>query len=545
MNRRDFVVGALSSTSLFLLSRGAMGHPGAWIPPSLLTPDISPLQRLNVFGGSPLIEGDTHDEAHEIFWNKEGYIGTKGGIPRTSAHYDVVVLGGGLAGLNAAYNLPQHKLLVLDGHPRLGGNAKTQYYGRAFASLGSAYITRPEAGGLIDNFLGELRLKERFREVDHSQDVVEFQGRFLKGFWDGVTDPARSDDFRRVRAEMARIWDNEYPELPIWAPQDRPRFDALDRMSFERWIRQHLGQLHPHVLEYLYLYCWSSFSAPPEELSAAQALNFIVSDMAGTQALPGGNGLIAQALYERLAARRNATLRAPCFGVDVALEGGKARVCFKNERGELETVTADKCVLASPKMVMKHVVSGLPAGQERAMDEMSYRAYLVANVFMRKKIPSQGYDVFSQMGRVPTHGTRDSRERAIADITFADWAMRDTAEKSILTLYMPLPYDMAQQFLFIDGLYQKYHDKIRERLSPALVGMGLSWADVEGVRLVRYGHSMPQAQVGGVATGLFERAHADIADTLFFANQDNWGSPCFETSFVCGLQAALKIKGEA
>lgn len=494
---------------------------------------MAPIQRMSGFGGSPEIEGDIFDEAHEIFWAKDGYIARKGGIPAVSAQYDVIIIGGGISGLSAAYYLNGKKILLIDGHARMGGNAKSQLFGRSYVSQGAAYITMPEQGDEIDQLLGSLRLKPAFRKVDHEAEAVCMNGRYINGFWDGATDPARADEFRFAHKKLLDVYENNYPELPIWDPSaaGRNRFNSLDGIPFTAWIKNELGNVHPHIMEYISMYCWSSFGAVPEEISAAQGLNFLSCDLAGTLVLPGGNGLISEALYQNLIRRNNVTILNHSFAVDVRSEGGKAMVCFKNANGQLVSVSARHCIVAAPKKVMKKVITGLPDMQAKAMNNMSYRAYLVANVFLRRQIRSVGYDIFALTGNVPTNEYRDSMDRVFADIVFSDWAVNDSSGKSVLTLYMPLPYDMAQQYLFNPDLYNKYLDRVRAKLAPALPGMGLSWNDVEGMRLVRYGHALPVAHVNGVRGGLFETASQSIDNCIHFANQDNWGNPCFETSF--------------
>lgn len=543
MNRRDFLLSSLAGGSLLMLPEFARSRT---LSENLLPVnewDMAPLQRLTSFGGSSVVEGDTHDEAHEIFWDKEGYVKKKGGIPKVSANYDVVIVGGGLAGLAAAYKLSGKKILLIEGHPRLGGNAKAQVYKNSYASQGSAYITIPEDGDEIDTFLKELQLKNKFRKVDHLQEAVTLGGKSLTHFWEGASAPEFAEEFKRAHRKFQDIYENNYPELPIWdnSASARTYFNSLDTISFAAWLSRELGTSHPHILEFINLYCWSSFSAGASDISAAQGLNFLACDLSGTMALPGGNGLIAQALFENLKKKSNVTLLSSSFAVDVQSAGGKAVVCFKNRANQLQTVSARHCIFASPKLVAKKIISSLSSAQEKAMDNVSYRAYLVANIFLNKKVKSPGYDLFTMKGHVPQSPYEESKKRVFTDVIFADWALKDVAEKSILTLYLPLPYAMAQQYLFVPGLYDKYQARIMQELAPVLSHLSLSQSNVEGMRLVRYGHSMPLAKVGGVSSGIFESASRSIDGCIHFANQDNWGNPCFETSFGSALRVAEGI----
>lgn len=543
MNRRDFLVVSGVTGALSLLPSWAKAHTK--INPLTLknftSEDLSPVQRLTALRGSNVVEGDTHDEAHEIFWNKDGYIKKKGGIPAPSAHYDVVIVGAGIAGLTAAYYLPNKKVLVIDGHPRMGGNAKSQNAGKSWVSQGAAYLGENEDGDEIDKFLVSLGIKKHLRKVDG--EPVAINGKIFTKFWEGESDPARAADFVHVKKRLEEVYENEIPELPLWDMSARSAWDNLDRISFAEWIRREFGEVHPHIMELITLYCWSSYTASPSEISAAHGIYFFVSDTIGhPMVFPGGNGFLSQAVYDKLKGRGNVTMLGKAFAVDIAAVNGKAQVCYKSSENTLATVTATKCIVASPKMVMKFVISTLDPAQKKAMDDINYRAYLVANVMLKKKITSKAYDLYTLKGKVPTNEYNDSKERVFTDIVFADWAGKDNVDQTALTLYMPLPYDMAQQYLFVDTLYSKYEDRLKATLPQVLSNLGLSWADVDGYRLVRYGHSMPIAATGKVADGTFERASKDIAGCIYFANQDNWGSPCFETSWKCGVDVAAKCK---
>lgn len=536
MNRREFFLATLSGSALLSLPSWARDEKlNSYLIKSLTASplDMAPLQRLSRFGGSSVIEGDEEDDAHEIFWNKDGFIAKKGGIPAVSAEYDFIIVGGGIAGLASAHMLKGKKILLIEGNSRLGGNSKSQYIGKSFTSQGAAYITVPERGDEIDTFLGDLRIKNLLRPVDHTDEAVLMNGSYVKGFWDGATDEARASEFKRAHEKLIDVYENSYPELPVWddSSSGKRHFNSLDEITFQQWLERELGSVHPHIMEYITLYCWSSFSASPDEISAAQGLNFLACDTAGTLVLPGGNGLIAEAIYQDLRKRSGVTILNKAFAVDIKADTGKAVVCYKNAEGKLITVRARHCICANSKMINKKIISTLPVDQFKAMNDITYRAYMVANIFLKKKVPSVGYDIFDLSGKSPVNNVKDSNIKVYPDIVFSDWAMKDVADKSILTLYIPLPYDMAQQYLFVPTLYQKYQDKIKQRLLPALAGLGLSWADVEGMRLVRYGHALPLAERRGVSSGLFETASKSIDGCIHFANQDNWGNPCFETSF--------------
>ena len=305
----------------------------------------------------------------------------------------------------------------------------------------------------------------------------------------------------------------------------------------DHWLEQNFHEVHPHIREFLAQYAWSSFGGGLEELSAAQYLNFITSDLQGIIALPGGNGGIAKAIYQQLANDYRVDFSAHSFVVSVRSIGRKSEVTYL-KNGKLVTVLCRKCIVASPKYVSKYFIEDISKEQYEAMDKIGKRAYLVANVLLKKNIPSKGYDCYTLHEDVPDSDRYDSSARVFSDITFADWANYDRSAKQALTLYIPQPYPMAQQFLFNPLANQKYQKRVRKMIPTYLKNLGLSLNDVEGIRLTRFGHALPVANKGHISSGLLERAHNSV-DNIHFAGQCNWANPCFETAFETGRQAAI------
>lgn len=544
MNRREFLLRTFGVTSLVLIPNWLKAS-SQFAAKNLKNSQfiaIAPLEFLKALQGNSEVEGDVPDDAHEIFWNRDGYLGKKGGIPGITEHYDVIVVGGGMAGLSSAYQLAGKKILVIDGNPRFGGNSRSQAWGNNYVSQGAAYITLPEEGDEIDSFLGSLGLNKSFRHTTDNDEPVIFRGKIMKGFWKGATDPARAPEFIHFKETMLDINENYYPELPCWddSLETRKLVNDLDKFNFLYWLNWKFPNLHPHILEWVQMYCWASFGTEIDEISAAQGLNFLACDLAGSKVLPGGNGLITHAVFDSLKKRSGVTLEANSFCVDIRAEGGKSVVCYKTSSGNLKTVSAPHCIVAAPKFVSKKIISTLSQDQFKAMNAMTYRAYLVGNIILKRRIQSVGYDTFNLNGLSARRTMDHVTKRVYADVVCADWAMGDRGDKSALTLYMPLPYDMAQQYLFVPGLYEKYQDRAYSAIEPFMSGLGLNRGDIEGMRLVRYGHALPVAAVNGISSGIFEKASASIDGCIHFANQDNWGNPAFETSFGCALRAVEK-----
>src|SRR5690606_9989898 len=157
--------------------------------------------------------------------------------------------------------------------------------------------------------------------------------------------------------KLNEVYEDYYPDLP-WVPGgdiDRANLDRLDSIKFKDWVESEMPDVHPHVLEYFHQYCWSSFASSYEEVSAAQALNFITADLQGIQALPGGNAFITQALLEKIK-DGDITIKTNAFCVDIRESGNGVYVCYHENNKVLRAAQGKKVIVSLPKMVAKFVI---------------------------------------------------------------------------------------------------------------------------------------------------------------------------------------------
>lgn len=136
IERRDFLNGVALGAAGAWTARHA---PPAWAGVGQPQPGVPayPPARLGLRG--------EHPAALEAFGRIEGgeFRAFPSGAADTDESYDLVIVGGGLSGLSAAYfwhrALPNQRVLVLDNHDDFGGHAKRNeftYQGRTFLSFG-------------------------------------------------------------------------------------------------------------------------------------------------------------------------------------------------------------------------------------------------------------------------------------------------------------------------------------------------------------------------------------------------------------------------
>ncbi len=546
-DRRDFI--KLSAFSFFSL--GVPKHSekilNAVAGKSLIPLNIGPIQRIKNSEFQSLdFNGDNINRPHDILWNIDGYLAKKGGIPAPVEQRKVVIVGGGMSGLISAWKLRQLNPVLLEQDDFLGGNSKGEILNNSLFSIGAAYITVPDSGSEIEKFLKELNLLDELKQESAEEVKVSFQKKLMSDFWKGASDPTRAQEFIRVDEELKRIYNESFPDIP-WSKDSAlslDEFKKLDSMNFEKWLALTFGEVHPHILEYFQLYCWSSFNASIDEVSAVQALNFLAAEVAGVLALPGGNAAITQRIYEKLLKILSAdSLRAGAMVLRVEAKKEKeVWVTYENSQGEIKTIRAENCIVASPKFVAKHIVHDLPAEQSALFDKISYRAYIVANALFEGNFQSPAYDVYCLDGAKPNSPTpMNVPKRAFSDVCFGTWAAGDQTQNGVLTIYKALPYDGARQFLFSPMAHEKHKNLILKDLPEFAKTAGVDLSKMKGLRMTRWGHSIPVAQVNLLASVQLEKMNRPLKNSIFFANQDNWANPAFECAHDVAHEAALAI----
>lgn len=542
MQRRTFLHGTVLTTLASSLPRwnilAAPLSPQANPPANPILPISEAFSRD--------FNGDDISKPHDILWNRDGYIAKKGGIPTVSETVPLVVVGGGVSGLSAAYLLRDLKPVILEQAPQFGGNSKGESLGPTTFAIGAAYLVKPDENSDIENLLKELFLETSLREEKSEDMSVFFSKKINKPFWEGATDPEAAHEFLRVRDIFKNILENQYPDIPYidGSSISKELLYEWDSISFKQWMDKNLGPVHPHIEEYLQLYAWSSFCASLSEVSAAQMLNFITSEMDSILALPGGNAAITEKLYIRLQNEIGTqNLRSSCFVLDVAPNETGVRVIYEDSQGKLKAIQARSCIFASPKFVGARVITGLPAEQLKAMGEINYRAYIVANVILKNKIQSPTYELYDLKGEIPEDPrAMNPGERKFTDICFGSWAAEPGTDRGVITVYKALPFDGARQFLFSPFAHEKNRKQIEGQIPEILQALQLKESDVAGIRMTRWGHALPVASTGALSSGLAETAARSLGDRVVFANQDNWLNPSFEAAFGAAQSAALEIR---
>lgn len=436
-----------------------------------------------------------------------------------SRKVDVVVVGGGLSGLGAAYQLRDMNVLVLEHLDRIGGHAVRDRWEGIWYSGASAYFCEPEEP--LDALYEELALP--MKKIHEPADSAILS-------WNSVPDTFATgisklpypqkvrDDFTRARRDFLAMGDSDdYPLMPIGDTTDASKI--LDTMSFADWMLKE-KRYHPAVKEFIDLYCRSAFGAPSSaEVSAFAGLNFWLSEFADRYTFPGGNAQCAEILRDKIDAAGANRILSGATAVSIENIATGVKVTYVDRNGRPAAVEAKVAIAAFPKYIAKHVVKGIPADQLAAMSELRNGSYLVANVLCTAPITQSAYDTWTDCA-------------PFTDVLVADWVTRAPGEKrtgkQVLTVYYPLGYNNAA--VLNDDTYDAFRNSVVEHLELLFPG---ATEKIEDVRLYRWGHALCHAAPGWYTkrSEISKRA----VGRILFGHSDNQGLPAFESA----LQEAL------
>jgi oxygen-dependent protoporphyrinogen oxidase len=295
-----------------------------------------------------------------------------------SANCDAVVVGGGIAGLAAAWHLRDLDVVVLEAAGRVGGRIRSEPRAAVWLNLGAhVFGGEGSATGRLITGSGAraARVEGRLAAVALGDRVVA-SGRV-------ETYPFRLPLPLRSRAALVRAGVKlrlavrryaavaaERPGEPAAERQQR-MLDFLDDRSFSEFI----GPL-PADVDAILRATLNRSSGEPEELAAGYGVGYfhlVWNRSAGlSRNILGGPGTLVDALAAGLEGR----VRLGAEATEVVADGDGVVVRYR-QRGVEHELRARNAVVATPAFVTRAIVPGLPAETASALDAIRYGPYVV------------------------------------------------------------------------------------------------------------------------------------------------------------------------
>lgn len=469
---------------------------------------------------------------------------------------DVVVIGGGIAGLSAAWWLDRAGvkdlvLLELDrvpgGTAQAGASALTPYpWGAHYVVAplrhhGSMLALLAELGALDGTDAdGEPVVAEQLR-VREPEERVFYRGRWYDGqYLHAGASAADHAQLARFRAEIDRwvAWRDPQGRkafaLPAAAGSDAADLTALDRISFATWLDR-LG-LTSARLRWLCDYaCRDDYGLALADTSAWAGVSYFASRLAHPGAdhqpvvtWPEGNG----ALVAHLAGRLGPRVLLEHAAVDVRIPDSlpDAVEVVAQAPGGVVGVRARRAIVAIPGFVAKRVVAPLRAGV-RALPDIDRGAWAVANLHLDGRLAGRTGDAPPAWDNV----LYDSP--SLGYVTATHQRGRDHGP-TVLTWYYPFTGDAALARAQLDTASRE------DWAETALADLSRAHHDLRArcrrVDVCYWGHGMPRPRVGSVFDPALIAARAPIGP-IHMAGSELSGVALFEEALDHGVRAADEV----
>ena len=468
--------------------------------------------------------------------------------PSRTVETAVVIVGGGIAGLSAAWKLERsgvEDFLLLELEQAVGGNAGSGESAVSAYPWGAHYVPllTAEATAAQELFadLGIITGHDTGLPVynDYYLCSDPHERLYMYGRWqDGMVPQfgISADDRAQYRAFFAamdafktrRGADGRKAfAIPLALSSRDPALLALDRISMADYLARQ-GWTSPYLAWYVDYCCRDDYGAPHDQVSAWAGIHYFASrsgraanaDAQTVVTWPEGNGWIVKQLERRLSGH----LRTNAVAFSVGERGTGVEVGYLDlARNEAVMIKAKAAILAVPRFVARRLTDS--AADTAAFQ---YSPWMVANVTLDALPRGEGAPLSwdNMIYGSPLLGYVDATHQGL------DRVRRATT----LTYYYPLchaPPDQARAEALARP-YAEWRDMILKELlavHPELDG------HVKRLDVWLWGHGMIRPTPGFIWGS--ERAQALVArPPVFHAHSDMSGISIFEEANYHGVTAA-------
>jgi hypothetical protein len=505
--------------------------------------------------------------------------------PAFEQRTDVLVLGGGVAGLAAADELSRsnRSFALLELEDRVGGNARGHMMRAGDrmvrCPLGAHYLPVPPAGAVhVQQLLVSLDLArgsgESFaltsqgkRHLAHAPqerlwwpaDEHNPQGRWQAGLLPQVdSQSASQQQYRRFAQALAQVMEATRFELPVFSSSSERKGQvagvqrAFDAINFESWLREQ-GLRDEGLLWYLNYCCRDDYGADVSEVSAWAGLHYFASrhgfrapgDTAlaaedrGVLAWPQGNAWLTERVAERIEAARPEALKTGhlVLSVEDVGEATRREVLVRTwhaASGQVGAWRARDVIAAMPLRQAARVMAAPPLALLAAVKAQKTSAWLVANIAISEPLIERERSAQLQLAwdSVLYHG-------AGLGYIHAGHQSIGASGPTVLTWYHALGTQRSAAQSLLDLPWHHWRDLIVAELGgphPDLV------RKIERIDLMRYGHAMSVPAVGvfqSASSGALHALRKAPPDArVRFAHADLAGYSVFEEAWSLGIDIA-------
>jgi hypothetical protein len=469
----------------------------------------------------------------------------------------VAIIGGGIAGLTAAWKLKMENLsdfILLELEKELGGTARSGQGEPVGYPWGAHYLPVPfqenrELISFLDEMSllegrdaqGEVIVKEQFL-CREPEERVFYKGRWYEGLYLNV---GASEEDKRQFAEFEKqvdTWVNWRDAkgkrafvVPVAECSADAEVMALDKISFADWLAKQ-GLTSERLTWYCDYATRDDYGLKLDQASAWVGLFYFCSRVrkSGVESqpfitCPEGNGQFVNHFFEKV---RDNVRRSQIVVSVVPTDPGVDVICLDD--GELRGIHCEKAIFASPMFTAPFVIRGFRENPPFAATEFQHNAWFVANLFLKDRpVPRFTRDFPLSWDNVLYESP------GLGYVTATHQKGIDYGP-TILTYYYPM---CAEE----DGRTKLLNYEWRDLADVCLTDLARAHPDIyeltTRIDIMRWGHAMISPRPNFIWSGVREKAMKPYRN-IHFAHTDLSGIALFEEAFYHGLRAASEILGK-
>lgn len=471
----------------------------------------------------------------------------------------VVIVGGGMAGLSAAWRLSSDArvpFVVLELEAEPGGTSRSGHNDVSGFPWGAHYVPVPSADNRVllrllreADVIDPERSRSQGRPTGRQSSlIVEPQERlFYRGRWHegllprSALSPRDVFELHRFDEEVARWvgWRDAAGRraftLPVAAGSDDAEVTALDRISMATWLDQRGFRSIP-LRWFVDLACRDDYGCNIDTTSAWAGLFYFAArvprpfaDSAPFLTWPEGNGRLVQHLRHRIAPH----VRCEQLVIDILPRESDVVVTVLDGPGRTpRRIVSDRVIAAIPRFIQNRVLRPFrdtpPEGP--AFDTSPW---MVANLTLSRRPANRGF------GPAWDNVLYDSP--SLGYVTASHQRGRSFGP-TVWTYYYPLtdadPKRAREKLL--SATREEWADVILTDLSRAHPDID---ACVERIDLMRWGHAMIRPTPGFVWCEARRRASEPKFGKIHFAHTELSAVPLIEEALFHGVRAAEEVIG--
>lgn len=485
---------------------------------------------------------------------KVGHLLRSGSFPSPEiiGEKSVVIVGGGIAGLNAAWKLQKSGITdftLLELENEVGGNSQSGSNTYSAYPWGAHYLPVPNPESTyVRELLEDLHLIEGYDSqglpiYDEFSICFPPQDRlFIHGRWQDGIEPRSSLSFEDQQ-QFEQFWKiiDFYKKaigsdgkrafaIPMSFSSKDISFRSLDQISIAQFLDS--KQLNSkYLLWYLNYCCKDDYGASIDSVSAWAAVHYFASRIGqganvGSQSVltwPEGNGYLVACLRKKIIP--HIQTGSLVYKIDSQSDFSTIDYCDIASNRTFQ-IRAQNVIFAAPRFVAQRIIPKLPQ-----VEGAKYSAWMIANITL-KNLPHELMESFSWDNVI-------YESESLGYVVATHQSLERFHIGTVLTYYHPFtdPDTAKSRKMLLERTHEEWVDfilKDLQRPHPSIRQF------IENIDIWLWGHGMI-IPTPGYIWGKTKQDRLSNFQKIHFAHSDMSGISIFEEAQYHGIQAAEAV----